>query len=198
MRCNKCGRILNANSTFCPNCGALIEKNQNNTSDSNSESLLTQTTNQKKVIIITILLIILIAVIICFLIFKNTGQVVNMKGIDVWLPNDFSEHVSYTYDLAYSSADENIVVGVIIKDSNKMALDEYEKNIDKGTEVASMICKKENEKTINGRKWAIFSCTHNTKKATLYLTIKNNKLYGISIETKASSDVNISKLQNEN
>ena len=111
MKCNTCGKEIKEKALFCSNCGNII--------GSMVENKKIETVKNHNIIIILVVLLLIFAI-ICYIIFKNTGQLVNMKGVKVYIPNDYEEKIKANYDKAYIYKKEDIMIGVIIQKNKNL------------------------------------------------------------------------------
>ena len=186
MKCNNCGKEIKEKSLFCSNCGTIVGSNVKEK----------QTEKQKNNYILIILaLLLLVFTIVCFIIFKNSGQLINMNGVKVYVPNDYEEQIKQNYDEAYISPKEDVMIGVIIQESNNLKLDEYIEILKSSLKSANLKCEQEFTKNIKKVKWTKFNCKSEDEKANMYITVKNKKVYIVSLEAIKEKD--ISNLENK-
>ena len=186
MKCNNCGKEIKEKSLFCPNCGIIV--------GSNVKEIQTEKQKNNYILIILALLL-LVFTIVCFIIFKNSGQLVNMNGVKVYVPNDYEEKIKQNYDEAYISPKEDVMIGVIIQESNNLKLDEYIEILKSSLKSANLKCEQEFSKSIKKIKWTKFNCKSEDEKANMYITVKNKKVYIVSLEAIKEKD--ISNLENK-
>ena len=186
MKCNNCGKEIKEKSLFCSNCGTIVGSN-----------VKTKTVEKQKnnYILIILALLLLVFTIVCFIIFKNSGQLVNMNGVKVYVPNDYEEQIKQNYDEAYISPKEDVMIGVIIQESNNLKLDEYIEILKSSLKSANLKCEQEFTKNIKKVKWTKFNCKSEDEKANMYITVKNKKVYIVSLEAIKEKD--ISNLENK-
>ena len=186
MKCNNCGKEIKEKSLFCPNCGTIVGSN-----------VKTKTVEKQKnnYILIILALLLLFFAIACFIIFKNSGQLVNMNGVKVYVPNDYEEKIKQNYDEAYISPKEDVMIGVITQESNDIKLDEYIEILKSSLKSANLKCEQEFTKNIKKVKWTKFNCKSEDEKANMYITVKNKKVYIVSLEAIKEKD--ISNLENK-
>ena len=186
MKCNNCGKEIKEKSIFCSNCGIIVGSN-----------VKTKTVEKQKnnYILIILALLLLVFTIVCFIIFKNSGQLVNMNGVKVYVPNDYEEKIKQNYDEAYISPKEDVMIGVIIQESNNLKLDEYIEILKSSLKSANLKCEQEFIKNIKKVKWTKFKCKSEDEKANMYITVKNKKVYIVSLEAIKEKD--ISNLENK-
>ena len=156
--------------------------------------------NKKVFIIGGIVAVVLVAVIICFLLFSNNGTIVNVEGLNVWVPNNYEEDSQYGYDKIYKSKENDVLIGVMKQSAYGVTLDQFMDVFDDGQGLGSMECEKGTKQTIKGQEWAHYSCSTNSQKSNLYVTVKDDDAYIVEISSKndaenklASIDKNISK-----
>lgn len=186
MKCNNCGKEIKEKSLFCSNCGTIV--------GSNVKEIQTEKQKNNYILIILALLL-LVFTIVCFIIFKNSGQLVNMNGVKVYVPNDYEEQIKQNYDEAYISPKEDVMIGVIIQESNNLKLDEYIEILKSSLKSANLKCEQEFTKNIKKVKWTKFNCKSEDEKANMYITVKNKKVYIVSLEAIKEKD--ISNLENK-
>lgn len=143
--------------------------------------------NKKALIIGGVVAVILVAVVVCFLIFSNSGTVVNMEGVDVWVPNGYTEDSQYGYDKVYMSKEKDVMVGLITESSYGATLDQYMEVLDSGKGFGSVECGKGTKQTIKNQEWAHYSCSTSTQNSNMYITTKDNKVYMVEIAAKTDS-----------
>lgn len=181
MKCNNCGKEIKEKSLFCSNCGTIV--------GSNVKEIQTEKQKNNYILIILALLL-LVFTIVCFIIFKNSGQLVNMNGVKVYVPNDYEEKIKQNYDEAYISPKEDVMIGVIIQESNNIKLDEYIEILKSRLKSANLKCEQEFSKSIKKIKWTKFNCKSEDEKANMYITVKNKKVYIVSLEAIKEKDIN--------
>lgn len=181
MKCNNCGKEIKEKSLFCSNCGTIV--------GSNVKEIQTEKQKNNYILIILALLL-LVFTIVCFIIFKNSGQLVNMNGVKVYVPNDYEEQIKQNYDEAYISPKEDVMIGVIIQESNNLKLDEYIEILKSSLKSANLKCEQEFSKSIKKIKWTKFNCKSEDEKANMYITVKNKKVYIVSLEAIKEKDIN--------
>lgn len=186
MKCNNCGKEIKEKSLFCSNCGTIV--------GSNVKEIQTEKQKNNYILIILALLL-LVFTIVCFIIFKNSGQLVNMNGVKVYVPNDYEEQIKQNYDEAYISPKEDVMIGVITQESNDIKLDEYIEILKSSLKSANLKCEQEFTKSIKKIKWTKFNCKSEDEKANMYITVKNKKVYIVSLEAIKEKD--ISNLENK-
>lgn len=141
-----------------------------------------KTINPKLIIIAGVIAVIVIAV-ACFFILNNSGKVTNMAGINVWLPNGYTESSKIGYDAIYVSKENDIVIGTTKQSSYGATLDEYMEAID-SQGVSSFECEQGTKKTINGREWARYDCETSSQSSIMFMTIKDDELYGVEVSSQ--------------
>ena len=181
MKCNNCGKEIKEKSLFCSNCGTIV--------GSNVKEIQTEKQKNNYILIILALLL-LVFTIVCFIIFKNSGQLVNMNGVKVYVPNDYEEQIKQNYDEAYISPKEDVMIGVITQESNNIKLDEYIEILKSRLKSANLKCEQEFSKSIKKIKWTKFNCKSEDEKANMYITVKNKKVYIVSLEAIKEKDIN--------
>lgn len=186
MKCNNCGKEIKEKSLFCSNCGTIV--------GSNVKEIQTEKQKNNYILIILALLL-LVFTIVCFIIFKNSGQLVNMNGVKVYVPNDYEEKIKQNYDETYISPKEDVMIGVITQESNDIKLDEYIEILKSSLKSANLKCEQEFTKNIKKVKWTKFKCKSEDEKANMYITVKNKKVYIVSLEAIKEKD--ISNLENK-
>ncbi len=190
MKCNTCGKEIKEKALFCSNCGNII--------GSMVENKKIETVKNHNIIIILVVLLLIFAI-ICYIIFKNTGQLVNMKGVKVYIPNDYEEKIKANYDKAYISKKEDIMIGVIIQKNTHLNFNDYLKALEltlKST--AKTNCEKEFDKNIKNTRWVKYQCANEKEKASMYTTIKEDTAYIVSLESITSTNTNNLENQVEN
>ena len=178
MKCNNCGKVIKENSFFCSNCGTVI---------GNSVETSKKTRTKNNYILITFILVILIFSVVCYIIFKNSGQMVNMNGIKVYIPNDYEEKIKENYDEAYISPQKDIMIGVITQENTK--LENYIEFLELSLKSSNLNCEKHFTKNIKNTQWTKFECKNKNEKANMYITIKNKKVYIVSLESIKEKDI---------
>lgn len=153
--------------------------------------------NKKVFIIGVIVAVILVAAIACFFIFKSSGTVTNMEGVNVWLPNDFTEESKYGYDKIYASKEKDVIVGLITENAYSVSLDQYMEAIDSGKMMGSVKCKKSTKQTIKGQEWGHVTCSTSTQESNMYITVKNNKVYMVEVAAQSDSANKIASIDNK-
>ena len=153
--------------------------------------------NKKVFIIGGIVAVILVVAIACFFIFKNSGTVTNMEGVNVWLPNDFTEESKYGYDKIYASKEKDVIVGLITENAYSVTLDQYMDAIDSGKMMGSVKCEKSTKQTIKGQEWGRVTCSTSTQESNMYITVKDNKLYMVEIAAQSDSANKIASIDNK-
>ncbi len=151
--------------------------------------------NKKTFVIGGIVVAILVIVIVYFMFFSNNGTIVNMEGVNVWVPNDYTEETQYGYDKVYMSKDKDMIIGLITQSASGITLDQYMKVLDSGQGLGSIECEKGTKQTIKGQEWAHYSCSSNSQKSNMYVTIKNSELYMVEIGAKKNSSNKINSIE---
>lgn len=161
---------------------------ENNTQVTNSVNPTPNKKNNKKVFIIGgIVAVVLVVAIVCFFIFKNSGTVTNLVGVNVWIPNDFTEESRYGYEKLYASKDKDVIVGLITQNAYSATLDQYMDAIDSGEMMGSIKCEKSTKQTIKGQEWGHVTCSTSTQESNMYITVKNSKLYMVEVAAQNDS-----------
>lgn len=143
--------------------------------------------NKKTLIIGGIVIVAVIVVLVCFFVFSNKGTVVNMEGVNVWVPNDYTEESQYGYDKVYMSKNQDVIVGLITKSAYGITLDQYMDVLDSGQGLGSIKCEKGTKQTIKGQEWGHYICSTSTQKSNMYIATKDDKVYMIEISAKTDS-----------
>ena len=151
--------------------------------------------NKKTFVIGGIVVAILVIVIVYFMFFSNNGTIVNMEGVNVWVPNDYTEETQYGYDKVYMSKDKDMIIGLITQSASGITLDQYMKVLDSGQGLGSIECEKGTKQTIKGQEWAHYSCSSNSQKSNMYVSIKNSELYMVEIGAKKNSANKINSIE---
>lgn len=184
MKCNNCGKEIKEKSLFCSNCGTIVGSSVKITKTKKSKS---------QYVLIALALLLLIFTVACYIVFKNSGQIVDMNGIKIYVPNDYKEEIKAGYDEAYISPKEDIVIGIITKENKNLKLDDYIKNLD--LKSSDIKCEKEFTKNINNTKWTKYKCKSEKEKTNMYITLTNKKIYIVFLET--IKEKNISNLEDK-
>lgn len=149
----------------------------------------------KKIFIIGGVIVIIIAVILaCLFLFNNSGNVVNIEGVNVWVPKDYTEESQSGYNKIYMSRDNDVMVG-LISQTALVTLDQYMEALDSGEGLGSIECEKGTKQTIKGQEWARYSCSDSETESNMYITIKDNKLYMVEIAAKKASASKIDSIE---
>ena len=151
--------------------------------------------NKKTFVIGGIVVAILVIVIVYFMFFSNNGTIVNMEGVNVWVPNDYTEETQYGYDKVYMSKDKDMIIGLITQSASGITLDQYMEVLDSGQGLGSIECEKGTKQTIKGQEWAHYSCSSNSQKSNMYVTIKDSELYMVEIGAKKNSANKINSIE---
>lgn len=184
MKCNNCGKEIKEKSLFCSNCGTIVGSSVKITKTKKSKS---------QYVLIALALLLLIFTVACYIVFKNSGQIVDMNGIKIYVPNDYKEEIKAGYDEAYISPKEDIVIGIITKENKNLKLDDYIKKLD--LKSSNIKCEKEFTKSINNTKWIKYKCKSEKEKTNMYITLTNKKIYIVFLETIKEN--NISNLEDK-
>ena len=170
-------------------------QSMNKTSQGQMNSSNNKNSIGNKIFIIGGVIVIVIAVILaCLLLFNNNGNVVNIEGVNVWVPKDYTEESQSGYNKIYMSKDNDVMVG-LISQSALVTLDQYMEVLDSGKGLGSIECEKGTKQTIKGQQWARYSCSDSDTKSNMYITIKDNKLYMVEIAAKKASANKISSIE---
>ena len=185
MKCSNCGKEIKENSTFCPNCGIVI-----------GSSVKTKQLEQTKIyhiltiLVLALVLVLLVFSIVYFIIFKNSGQLVNMNGVKVYVPNDYEENIKENYDEAYISPKKDVMIGIITQENKNLKLDDYIEILELNLKSSDVKCEQEFVKNIKNIKWAKFECKNEDEKANMYITLTDKKVYIVALETIKGKDIN--------
>ncbi len=190
MKCNNCGKEIKKGQTFCPSCGIvtnnLIKINKNNP-------------NIKYIIITVLMAILLLITIISFIIFQNQGQIVNMNGIKVYVPNTYEEEIKDGYNKSFISKQEDVRIATITETNYNITHDEYIKMFESiAKQSSSYKCEKQFTKNIKKTKWTKYTCTTKKAKANLYITVKKEKIYIVSLESLKTKNIKLIEKRLEN
>ena len=190
MKCNNCGKEIKKGQTFCPSCGIvtnnLIKINKNNP-------------NIKYIIITVLMAILLLITIISFIIFQNQGQIVNMNGIKVYVPNTYEEEIKDGYNKSFVSKQEDVRIATVTETNKNLTHDEYIKIFESITKQSSSYkCEKKFTKTIKKTKWTKFTCTEKNSKANLYIAVDKEKIYSVSLESLKTKNIKLIEKRLEN
>ena len=154
-----------------------------------------KSSNKTAIIIVAIIVVLLVVALVYLFIFKDNGKVLNLDGINVYVPNDYTEESQYGYDNVYLSSEQDVMIGTLSQSSYGASLDDYMKILDSTGINASLKCEEGTKKTLKGTEWAEYSCSNDTTDAIMYITVKDDTMYGVSIEAKNSSSSKIAPLQ---
>lgn len=154
-----------------------------------------KSSNKTAIIIVAIIVVLLVAALVYLFIFKDNGKVLNLDGINVYVPNDYTEESHYGYDNIYLSSEQDVVIGTLSQSSDGASLDDCKEIIDNTRFNASFKCEEGTKKTLKGTEWAEYSCSNDTMETIMYITVKDDTMYLVTIEAKSSSSSKIPSLQ---
>ncbi len=107
----------------------------------------------------------------------QNGKVINMSGINVYVPNDYKETTMASYDKIYKSPYGEVYIGTNAQ-SYIGSRDEFVQTLLAQYATMGFECGTEEVRKINDNEWVNFECNYNGNTSIyLYLTQKNNKLY---------------------
>ncbi len=107
---------------------------------------------------------------------KN-GKVVNMSGINVFVPSDYKETTMASYDKIYKSPYGEVYIGTNAQ-YYEGSRDEFVQTLLAQYASMGFECDTEEIRNINDVEWVTFDCDYNVNTDVyLYLTQKNGKLY---------------------
>lgn len=107
----------------------------------------------------------------------QNGKVINMSGINVYVPSDYTETTMTSYDKIYKSPYGEVYIGTNAQDFSG-SREEFVQTLLAQYASMGFKCGTENTREINGNEWVNFECDYDENtNIYLYLTQKNNKLY---------------------
>jgi len=119
------------------------------------------------------------------------GKVINMSGINVYVPSDYTESTMASYDKIYKSPYGETYIGTNNQDYSG-SRDEFVQTLLAQYATMGFKCGTEETRQINGNEWVNFECDYNSNTTIyLYITQKNNKLYYLIVTD--AGDLNDSK-----
>ena len=154
-----------------------------------------KSSNKTAIIIVSIIAVLLVAALVYIFVFKDNGTVLNLDGINVYVPKDYTETSQDGYNNAYLSSEQDVIIGTISQSSYGATLDDYMNILDSVGFEESSNCEKGTKTTLKGTEWAEYNCGSDTVDAIMYITVKDDTMYGVSIEAKSSSSSKIPSLQ---
>lgn len=119
------------------------------------------------------------------------GKVINMSGINVYVPSNYTESTMASYDKIYKSPYGETYIGTNSQDYSG-SRDEFVQTLLAQYATMGFNCGTDETRMINGNEWVNFECGYNSNtNIYLYLTQKNNKLYYLIVTD--AGDLNDSK-----
>ena len=118
----------------------------------------------------------------------DSGEVRKATGVNIYVPNEFSEIQIDGYTNAYASPSKNTVLGVIVQEiqAEQTSLDDYA-NTMRYLMSEEYTCDELQTKTLNGEDWKILNCQNAGYNVRCYIIIKGTTGYIIAITYKDTS-----------
>jgi len=105
------------------------------------------------------------------------GKLINMSGINVYVPSDYTETTMASYEKIYKSPYGKIYIGTNSQDFSG-SRDDFVKTLLNQYANMGFQCGTENVRKINNNEWVTFDCDYKTNTDVyLYITLNNSKLY---------------------
>jgi len=109
------------------------------------------------------------------------GKVINMSGINVYIPSDYKETTMDSYDKIYKSPYGDIYVGTNSQIFSA-SREDFVQTLLAQYATMGFKCGTDEVRNINDNEWVNFECDYNSNtNIYLYITQKNNKLYYLII-----------------
>ena len=191
-------QTFNNENTQQPNMFSNVQTIQpmNQMAQGSNNGLEMKNSNNKKFLIIGVgVLVIIIAVLVYFFIFSNNGTVVNMEGVNVWIPKDYTQKSQYGYDELYVSQKQDVIIGINTQSAYGTTLDQFMANVDSVGEINSFQCGSGTKKSIKGQEWAYYSCSSDGAQTNMYVTVKDNEAYMVIIVAETGSTNKITSIE---
>ena len=118
----------------------------------------------------------------------QNGNIINMSGINVYVPLDYKETTMASYEKIYMSPNGQIYIGTNTQ-NYVGSVDTFIQNLRSSYKTQGFICDSNEVDYINGVSWNNFSCEYNDRtEINLYITHENNKLYYLIFTDASDSE----------
>ena len=115
------------------------------------------------------------------------GQTVSVSGLNIFVPNEYTEISLESYEKAYMSKEKDIVIGLITYDlSYDIAAKDYA-NFYKSAFSNNYSCGQTDTIELNHYNWEILECVGDLVNIKHYIAIQNRKLYLLTISYQHNS-----------
>lgn len=111
----------------------------------------------------------------------NGGEVKEISGLNIYVPDDYIETSLDNYDKVYLSPSGKSLLGIITLDLPNTDSKTYASVYQQSMQQASYSCTSPLTSPINHNDWEIVDCTGSGANAKSYINVQNGKLYQIVI-----------------
>lgn len=123
-----------------------------------------------------------------------SGDIKNISGLDIYIPDGYSEITLANYTKAYMSGEGDIVIGLITTDlGDDVASNQYA-NVYKNSFSSAYTCGNVSTKGFNHYNWEVLDCNGTGVNIRNYIAIQNRKLYLLTISYEQNAIFKIENL----
>lgn len=123
-----------------------------------------------------------------------SGDIKNISGLDIYIPDGYSEITLANYTKAYMSGEGDIVIGLITTDLGYDVASNQYANVYKNSFSSAYTCGNVSTKGFNHYNWEVLDCNGTGVNIRNYIAIQNRKLYLLTISYEQNAIFKIENL----
>ena len=123
-----------------------------------------------------------------------SGETINISGLDIYIPDGYSEITLANYTKAYMSGEGDIVIGLITTDLGYDVASNQYANVYKNSFSSAYTCGNVSTKGFNHYNWEVLDCNGTGVNIRNYIAIQNRKLYLLTISYEQNAILKIENL----
>lgn len=123
-----------------------------------------------------------------------SGDIKNISGLDIYIPDGYSEITLANYTKAYMSGEGDIVIGLITTDLGYDVASNQYANVYKNSFSSAYTCGNVSTKGFNHYNWEVLDCNGTGVNIRNYIAIQNGKLYLLTISYEQNAIFKIENL----